>query len=308
MRDINLNYLASPKACASHFGNLGEFSNLHKIRVQVFSFGLHKLILELGKLLARCPGLTDLDISIKDFYYGFIGASALDTTMSKLFRFLDKNGKPLSLRNLRMDGMSVSPRCMELGIRNLRSLQSLHIYEFSSNGLEHTIWDALRKERIYIQSLSTDAADDSLLRYLSSFQGMRKFSLVKYSFPQFDPIFLLQILIPHHVESLTELSVLEGSKCQFKLIWSENLVNLLSSFKNLQYFGVQLHLAASYISIIVGVVCNINIFVDHTHPFPGIYYSDLYKNISKTSAPRSPYSVDGIVSENRDFVTNHDRP
>ena len=238
---------------------MGEFSNLHKIRVQVVNFGLHKLIFELGKLLARCPGLTDLDIYIEDVYYeDFFGESALDT-MSKLFRFLDKTGKPLSLRNLRMNGLSVSPRCMELGIRNLRSLQSLHIYKFSSttsSGLEHTIWDVLRKERIYIQSLSTDAADDSLLRYLSSFNGMRKFSLIKYSFPQFDPISLLQIMIPHHAESLTELSVLEGSECQFRLIWSENLVNLLSSFKNLQYFGVQ-----CYSSIIVGVFCNVNIFV-----------------------------------------------
>ena len=179
--------------------------------------------------------------------------------MSQLFQFLDQTGKPLSLRNLRLDGMTVSPHCMELGIENLRSLQSLHIYKFSSNGMEHPIWDILRKERIYIKSLSTDAADDSLLRYLSSFHGMRKFSLIKYSFLQFDPISLLKIMIPHHVESLTELSVLEGLDCQSKLIWSENLVNLLSSFKNLQYFGVQLHVAACYISIIVRVFCNVNI-------------------------------------------------
>ena len=251
LRDINLNYLRY----ASHFGNLDAFSNLHKIRVQGASLGIDKFILDLGKLLAQCPGLTDLDISIESFY------ESDSNNMSQLFRFLDQTEKPLSLHNLRMDGISVSPDFSELAIGNLRSLQSFHIYRFSSNGTGYTIWDIFRKERIYIKSLSTDAADDSLLRYLSSFHGMRKFSLIKYSFLQFDiSLQVLQNMIPHHVESLTELSMLAGPNCRIiNLFWSENLVNLLSSFKNLQYFGLQLHVTACYISIIVGVFCNVYI-------------------------------------------------
>jgi hypothetical protein len=235
---------------SSHIGNLDAFSDLHKIRVHVASFGLGKFILELGKLLAQCPGLTDLDISIE--------GSPSDIT-SQLFQFLDQIGKPLSLLNLKMNGMAVSLDCLELAIGNLRSLQSLHIYRFSSLGMpvDLTIWDILRKERIYIRDLSTDTADDSLLRYLSSFQGIRKFSIIKYSVLQSDHITILRTLIPHHAESLTELSVLAGSGSQIPdLILSENLVNLLSSFKNLQHLGLQLHSVPSYISIIVGVFCN----------------------------------------------------
>ena len=250
LRDINLNYLRG----SYHIGNLGPFSNLHKLRIKVADFGLDKFILELGKLLAQCPGLTDLDITMVAF----------EDNASQLFQILDQTGKSLSLRHLKMDGMTFSPDCLKLAIGNLRSLQTLHIYRFSSGIVsEPTIWDILRKERIYVQNLSTDTADDSLLRYLSSFQGMRKFSIMKYSSLRFDHTTILQIMIPHHAESLTEFSVLAGTESQIpELILSENLVNLLSSVKNLQYFGLQLHLdfqihlAPSYISMIVSVFCN----------------------------------------------------
>ena len=244
LQDINLNYLKY----SSHIGNLDAFSNLHKIRIQVASFGPNKVILELGKLLAQCPGLTDLDISIDT-----------EDKISQLFQFLDQTGKPLSLRHLRMDQVTVSPDCLKLAIGNLRSLQSLHIHRFSSNGMGYTIWDILRKEKIYIQNLSTDATDDSFLRYLSSFHGLRKFSIIiRYSSPKFDPSTILQIMISHHSESLTELS-LAGSGSHWHisdLILSENLINLLSPVKNLQYFGLQLHTAPCYISNIVSVFCN----------------------------------------------------
>ena len=245
LRDINLQYLKY----SSHIGNLDAFSNLHKIRVQITSFGLGKAIIECGKLLAQCPGLIDLDISIEGYP---------QDNMAQLFQFLDQTGEPLSLRHLRFDGITVTPDCLKLTIGNLRSLQSLHIYRFSSNGMGHNIWDILRKERIYIQNLSTDAADDSLPLYLSSFHGMRKFSIIKYSSLQFDPIAILQSMIPHHAESLTEFSMLAGSGSQSsdQIVFSENLINLLSSVKNLQYIGLQLHILPCYISIIVGVFCN----------------------------------------------------
>ena len=244
LRDINFNYLDK----SSHVGNLEAFSNLHKIRVQIASFGL-EVIPDLGKLLAQCPGLTDLDISLEES----------KDNMSQLFQSLDQTRKPLSLRHLRMNRMTVSPDSLKLTIGNLRSLQSLHIYRFSSNGMGHIIWDILREERIFIQNLSTDTASDSLLRYLSSFHGMRKFSIIKYRSLQFDFITILQTMIPHHAESLTEFSMLAGSESwisESDLILTENLVNLLSSAKNLQYFGLQLHNSRCYISIIVSLSCN----------------------------------------------------
>ena len=151
LRDINLNYLSN----SSHIGNLSALSNLHKIRVKVFRLGPEKIILELGKLLAQCPSLTDLDISI-----------TIEDNMSQLFQFLNQTGKPLSLRHLRMNRLLISPDCLKSAIENLRCLQSLHVLGFSYNGMVSgaTIWDVLRKERIHIQNLSTDVADDSLLR------------------------------------------------------------------------------------------------------------------------------------------------
>ena len=244
LRDINLNYLSD----SSHIGNLEAFSNLHKICVKVHRSGPEKVILELGKLLAQCPGLTDLDVSV----------SFDQDNMSQLFQFLNQTGKPLSLRHLRMNGVTFFPDCLKLAIGNFRSLQSLHIHRFSNGTVPGaTIWDILRKERIHIQILSTDAADDSLLRYLSSFHGLRKFSMIRYMYLQPDPITILQTMIPHHVESLTELSMFAGSESQMSvLVLPENLISLLSSVKDLQHFGLQLHVFSSYISIIVSVFCN----------------------------------------------------
>ncbi|KAF8814228.1 hypothetical protein BYT27DRAFT_7250270 [Phlegmacium glaucopus] len=247
LRDINLNYLRY----ARHIGNLTTFSNLHKIRVRV-DLGPGGVILELGKLLAQCPALTDLDISIGD-------------DMSQLFQFVDHAGKPLSLHHLSMDQLAVSPDCFKSAVRNFRCLQSLHLHRCSSShsvGSRPTIWDILIEESIYIRNLSTDAVDDSLLRYLSSYEGLRKFSsIVEYdliSSPnQVHPINILRAMIPHHAESLAELDILESSTDQI-IDWSppfsKNLINLLSSFNNLRHFAHQLHLAPCYISMIESVL------------------------------------------------------
>ena len=232
LRDIDLNYLKH----SSHIGNLDAFSNLHKIRIQVATFCPHNVTDELAKLVAQCPSLTDLDIRIE-------GGS----NMPQLFKVLDSTGKPLSLRHLGIDRMGVPPGCFSV-IGKLRSLQSLHIHRFSSNNVvsEVTIWDILLKEKIYIQDLSTDVADDSLLRYISSFHGMRKFSIAGFPSPLFDPIAILQIMITHHAESLTEL-------CMLDPILSEKVINLLSSIKNIRYFGVQLQFSCNYPSTVVSV-------------------------------------------------------
>ena len=236
---------------SSHIGNLRAFSNLHKIRIQVTCFGLDKVILELEKLLTQCPGLADLDISV-------IG---LKDNESQLPRFLvPKTGEPLSLRHLRMDGITVSPGCLKLAIGNLRSLHSLHIHRYlwTWTHMGPTIWDILRTEKLYIRNLSTDAPDNSFLRYICSFNGLRKLSITKrYPSYPLDPNAILQIMIPHHAESLTEVNMQAASLSLVIFpILPENLINTLSSFKNIQYFGLQLHFAECYISIIVCAFCN----------------------------------------------------
>ncbi|KAF8814225.1 hypothetical protein BYT27DRAFT_7250266 [Phlegmacium glaucopus] len=123
--------------------------------------------------------------------------------MSPLFQFVDHAGKPLSLHHLSMGQVVVSPDCFKSAIRNFRSLQSLHLHRCSSShgvGSRPTVWDILIEESIYIRNLSTDAVDDSLLRYLSSFEGLRKFSIIiGYDFisssSQVHPINILRAMI-----------------------------------------------------------------------------------------------------------------
>lgn len=104
-----------------------------------------------------------------------------------------------------------------------------------------------------------------------------------------------------------------GSESQISDLTASVSGNFINLFKNLQYFGLQLHIAPCYISIIVSVFCNGQYIVHHTHPVigsdPGTYYSDLYKNISETAAARSPCAdsepEDPKVSAKHNFVTSH---
>ena len=93
-----------------------------------------------------------------------------------IFKFLNQAEKSLSLRNLKLERVTFSIDRLLKRIGDLRSLQSLHIHKFSTKNMVSgvTIWDILRKERIHLQDLSTDAADDSLLCYLTSFHGSRR--------------------------------------------------------------------------------------------------------------------------------------
>ena len=231
LRDINLNYLKD----SSHIGNLDAFSNLRKICVRTAGCGLDELILELGKLLAHCPGLTDLDIFIE---------KESEDSMSQFFQ----TGIPHSLRHLTMNGLKTSD-CSKLAIGNLRSLQSLHIYRFA----EPNIWDILRKEGIFVQNLSTDASDiltpDPFFRYLSSFQGLRKFSIIS-SLLRHIPI--LQVMVAYHADSLTELNMLQRPSPLGNPM-SDDFISIITSFKNLQYFGLEL-CAFNYESIVVSVI------------------------------------------------------
>ena len=248
LQEINLNYFEN----STQIGNLDAFSNFHKIRVQVAKFGPDKVILELGKLLSKCPGLTELDISVDD----------IEENMSQLFQCLDQTGKPLSLSHLGMDGLKVTPNCFKLAIGNLRSLQSLHIHRFSRpwSLRGDTIWDILRIERVHIQDLSTDCPDKSCLRYLCSFNGLRKLSIMTrgshHTLNNPNPI--LQTVIPHHTESLTELIMRAASPRLVVVISSETITSVLSPVKNLQYFALQLVFAGTvdYDSVIVSVFCN----------------------------------------------------
>lgn len=115
LRGINLNHLKY----SYRIGKLSAFSNLHKIRVQATHVSSDRVILELGKVLAQCPALTDLDISL----YG---------DMSQLFQFVNHAGKPLALHHLSMDQGTVSPHFFKSAIQHFRSLQSLHLYRCSS--------------------------------------------------------------------------------------------------------------------------------------------------------------------------------
>jgi hypothetical protein len=240
LRDINLNYLSD----SSHVGNLDAFSNLRKIRVRAAGCGPDELTLELGKLLAHCPGVTDLDIFIEE---------ESENSISQLFQFLDQTGKPHSLRHLTMEGLKTSD-CSKLANGNLQFLQSLHIYRFASRiVIEPTIWDILRKERIHIQNLSTDVSDlltdDSFLRYLSSFHGLRKFTIIS---PLYRYVAILQVMVSYHADSLTELTMLQRQSSIGNLM-TDDFISIISSFKNIQYFGLDLsHL--SYRSIVVSVI------------------------------------------------------
>ena len=202
-----------------------------------------------------------------------------------IFKLLNRAEKSLSLRNLKLERVTFSiDRLLKRIGDLLRSLQSLHIHKFSTKSMVSGV--TMRKERIHLQDLSTDAMDDSLFRYLTSFHGLRKFSsFIGHGDHQSNHITILQTMIPYHAESLTKLNMRGGSESQISDLTasvSGNFINLLS-VKNLQYFGLQLHIAPCYISIIVSVFCNGQYIVHHTHPVigsdPGTYYSDLYTKI-----------------------------
>ena len=95
----------------------------------------------------------------------------------------------------------------------------------------------------------------ALPRYLSFFQGLRRFfSVASISSTNEAPVDILRVMVLHHTESLAEIDILADSDHEignWSPPFSENLVNLLSSFKFLQYFALYLQYTVDYILIIV---------------------------------------------------------
>jgi hypothetical protein len=87
----------------------------------------------------------------------------------------------------------------------------------------------------------TDGCCGRLIPYLSSFHEFSSFIGDGDHSPILSPSVLQTI--PHHAESLTELNMQGGSKNQISDLTVCPGSNLLSSVKDLQYFGLQLHIS-----------------------------------------------------------------
>ncbi|KAK7043931.1 hypothetical protein VNI00_008097 [Paramarasmius palmivorus] len=124
-------------------------------------------------------------------------------------------------------------------LRSLTSLELLDVRMVFSN-----IWDALHQENIYLREISVPAVNDSFLRYISSYSGIRKLHYHSLGAPievvdNSMADMLYDQVLPRHAETLEDLAL----HSSFEGRWSVGERNLgaLQSCTELRSLGLSIN-------------------------------------------------------------------
>lgn len=225
--------------------SLGAFSNIRRLCIEQeggYGPGRMGFFPQLAKLIAQSPGLSHLELNLQW------------TRFADLLLAMDECDivSPLPLKHLGLMSMDILPEDIRKLDRHFRELKSLILqcnpqWNIYGNELSYgRHWESLQSQNIHLDCLSTDCiVGDVFISYLNSFAGLKHLRLnleplqpLNQLKPQY-PLWLLQSLVSHHLESLVELD-LEAYTGSEEWMWpfSDHLLPLLRSLQNLKYFGV----------------------------------------------------------------------
>ena len=222
---------------------IGSLFNLRKIYIEhLGSRVAPEFIDQLATLISRCPNLTHLDINCPRI------------SIEELFRVTNTNrtNPPLSIENLNLMLVKVTPVGFELALRHLKALKHFGLHNKMGmivGSHRANIWAILRREKIILSTISTDWLDpEGLGLYLRAFHGLKNLH-VQPNYPPgglSSPLDLLQVVSLRHSISLVELEIDANHSHQWEWPFDEASRRALSSFPNLKIFGVTLGSRFSY--------------------------------------------------------------
>jgi len=231
--------------CGNPSLRIGSLFNLRKLCIDHSSSGSslpQSFIDQLAILISQCPNLTHLEVSCRH------------TSIEGLFRVInaDNTNPPLSIEHLSFKNVEVTALGLELALRHLKTLKYFGLLENRTGfgGLYDniSIWAILRREKIVLSTIFTDWLElEGLGLYLQAFPGLENLH-VRPLIPHGHISSLLQFVSPQHSISLVELNI--DSTLSFVDYWKwpfdEASIRALSSFPNLQIFGVTFGHQLSY--------------------------------------------------------------
>ena len=228
--------------CGTPSFRIGSLFNLRKICIESPSLP-PKFIDQLAILISQCPNLTHLEVGCRH------------TSIESLFRVInaDNTKPPLSIEHLSLKEVEVTTSGLELSLRHLKALKYLGLLENTpgsrGRGLyDNTdIWAILRREKIILSTIFTDWLEPKGFgSYLQAFRGLENLHVRPIPHTHISSLF--QYVLPQHSISLVELNI--DTTHSFVDHWQwpfdEASIRELSSFPNLQIFGVTFRHQLSY--------------------------------------------------------------
>lgn len=237
-RTKSLGYLNLHLSFGSDASNLrlDRLHGLKRILISGSCDSFHEHIVKrLGDCVAHSPEMSSIDID-RDQWYGDSGTPTLHNLLghAPLIHL-----KHLGLRSwyTRLDDITLPRLCFLKSLTLINNHDPPYVgHPFSSTAAD--IWSALRTSKIYLERISTDGMNASLIEYLASYSGLTRLNLenVTVSDQQSSNSLAERFFdsaLPQHSSTLEDLYILpcyEGKWC-----FGEHIAPIISRCPKLQY-------------------------------------------------------------------------